>query len=1575
MTTFTSVPFSGFWSNRANGVALLMALALLLCGTPASAVRLYDGTPFPCATVLPGCTNVVDVAINFSEEHDLSNYPCGPSGFGVQVAPGATAYECLPTAEAALGRAVEILSTWMETNLSDALAGPQGGNYEFWLEGTIARNSDGILNGSALGSLLFHYGPAKPAKDRHQGSCKATDPADDGCEMSGMLRGNPFNIATGNKFQREQLIFSADEAGVSLSLYYNSTSVRLSEWGAGWSGDYSQRIVPLPGGTQAIARRPDGQIVYFNLDGSTWKAMPGVRAALRREPDRWVYVDENDTTELFGVDGSLTALVHRNGQHISIARNPQGRVSTVTDAFGRALHFEYNDAGLVREARFDQEPVPIRFTYDDLRNLRTITYQDGNSRTFIYDHPKELNALTGLVDESGVRTATYRYSSTGVFQSTELAGGVYAYSFQQVDAATTRVTDPFGTARTYQWQVLDSLGRLNEIAGGPCGDCGPFRSTTFGATSWPSQRVDWDANTTIYGRTDPLRVDLETSRTEAVGQTVQRSVETVWHTQWRLPTQMTVKNNLGATVKLTEMAYDDVHGNANPLLRRITDIASGRTRQWTWTRSYSPVVPGALVQTVEDGPRTDVSDRTTTDYYAADATDLTRRGRVRQITDALNHATQITDYNIHSQPTRMVDPNGLVLLFTYDLRQRLKTIDRGGAVTRFDYFPTGLLQKLTLPDGTFRSYSYDDAHRLTGVTDNLGNRTAWQLDAMGNRLREDVYGPGDVPATARIRAYDILNRLERVIGAANPTAEVTKFTYDDQGNLKTVTDPRSTTANPIVTTQFFDALNRLIQITDAAKPTGGITRMGYDALDQLTSVRAPNSATTTFDIDALGNTMREVSPDRGTVDATYDEAGNLRTRTDARGIVATYAYDALNRLVGVSYPDASENIVLKWDRISPTDTSCTYGVGRLCEVTDAGGTTRYAYDIRGNLTATNRIDSGVTYPTTFAYTLADRLALTVTPTAKQLTNTRDAGGRVGAVTGTVAGASVNFAQSLVYDAAQQVVAQRLVGQTQASAFDLDGRLTSGSVTPIATATRRQVPTLPEWASALLAVLLFGIVVHTQRCRGRVRSGRVPNPPIANSRALIVTLYLMLASHSALAYDTARQYDAAGNLLSRTNPAGTTTFTYDELSRLKSEAGPARTQTFSFDPNDNRTSDGAGGYSVVPNTNRYATLRGSAAAYDAAGNLTGGLTTGSPATAKSFVYNQAGRLKEVRQGITLLATYTYNAFGQRTRKALTAAGAQAAGLGSTPITLVFHYDRDGNLLAETTATGVPVRTWVWRESAQEGGLPVPVALIEAPSNVASGGSNPTAQERVYGIVADALATPRSLRDTQGREVWRWASDAFGATLPDEDPDGDGQKVRMPLRFPGQYFDAESGLHYNGYRTYDPASGRYLESDPIGLQGGINTYAYVGGNPVSFVDSMGLETCVLVTRMGVGFADHVALYFSRGSDFGGPAIYDPAGSYSRSIDPGNGDMITGRAADIGKFADFYKRLDGTSTDKTCKDTSKEEERRLFERALELGAQSGLSCARASSTVLSGSPYYRSVVPGTFFPGNLFRDAKKP
>jgi RHS repeat-associated protein len=124
-----------------------------------------------------------------------------------------------------------------------------------------------------------------------------------------------------------------------------------------------------------------------------------------------------------------------------------------------------------------------------------------------------------------------------------------------------------------------------------------------------------------------------------------------------------------------------------------------------------------------------------------------------------------------------------------------------------------------------------------------------------------------------------------------------------------------------------------------------------------------------------------------------------------------------------------------------------------------------------------------------------------------------------------------------------------------------------------------------------------------------------------------------------------------------------------------------------------------------------------------------------------------------------------------------------------------------------------------------------------------------------VETDHLGTPRAVIDpNRNVAVWKWAlaSDPFGEAAPNQDPDADGTNFTFNLRMPGQTFDAESGLSYNYFRDYDSGTGRAIESDPLGLGGGISTYGYVRGNPLSFADPLGLcPTCQ------AGVPDHFSI----------------------------------------------------------------------------------------------------------------------
>ncbi|TAK59874.1 colicin D domain-containing protein, partial [Methylobacter sp.] len=301
------------------------------------------------------------------------------------------------------------------------------------------------------------------------------------------------------------------------------------------------------------------------------------------------------------------------------------------------------------------------------------------------------------------------------------------------------------------------------------------------------------------------------------------------------------------------------------------------------------------------------------------------------------------------------------------------------------------------------------------------------------------------------------------------------------------------------------------------------------------------------------------------------------------------------------------------------------------------------------------------------------------------------------------------------------------------------------------------------------------------------------------------------------------YDAAGRQTSAiddVDPKQNQHHEYDPLDRLtSSQRGEPQLSRidYSYDLSGNRTekitdSTTLHSYSTDPNSNRLHSQSDAQTVnynYDPAGNLT---SDGS----FSHSYNAAGRRTASTNTATGQTTgYGYDALGQRITKNLNG------------ITSQYFYDEQGHLIGEYDASGQPIQEILWL-----GELPVAVLKPITPASAT------TATIDLYYIHADHLGTPRKIiRPGDNRVVWSWESEAFGNSLPDQNPSGLGNFV-FNLRFPGQYYDQETGLFYNYFRDYDPKTGRYIESDPIGLAGGINTYSYVGGNPINYTDPKGL-----------------------------------------------------------------------------------------------------------------------------------------
>jgi len=204
---------------------------------------------------------------------------------------------------------------------------------------------------------------------------------------------------------------------------------------------------------------------------------------------------------------------------------------------------------------------------------------------------------------------------------------------------------------------------------------------------------------------------------------------------------------------------------------------------------------------------------------------------------------------------------------------------------------------------------------------------------------------------------------------------------------------------------------------------------------------------------------------------------------------------------------------------------------------------------------------------------------------------------------------------------------------------------------------------------------------------------------------------------------------------------------------------------------------------------------------------------------TFTWDGLNRLVKVEKAGATVAEYGFDAANRRIRKTVGA------------VTTHYLYDLNNQLIAETGLDGTVLREYIYLDGE-------PIALREYQTNPGT-----------YYFINDHLGTPQQLVDGMGTVVWQAAYLPFGQAQIVTGT------VTNNLRFPGQYFDAETGLHYNWNRFYDPETGRYISADPIGLAGGMNLYAYVGGNPVNAVDPWGLRTCTGNARVLQGNLNHI------------------------------------------------------------------------------------------------------------------------
>jgi len=1189
-------------------------------------------------------------------------------------------------------------------------------------------------------------------------------------------RGNPCNPASGNKYQRE---VDYQGPGFEIVRHFNSVlpgevegiviappqTVELGK-GSRWRLGLDRTLVMYSGttGATALVARPDGRAFYFTLVGGVWQADGDVNDQLEQTPTGWIYTladggketYENyvDSNGLADIKSRMVTESDRNGRATTYHYDTLGRLINIVGPYGHILALAYDNAGRLASLTAPTNET-ITYAYDDdlvvpQGNLVRVNYPDGTARLYHYANARFANHLTGIshVGPSGETTvfATFGYDTSGRAISTEHADGAERFTLQYDSVNQTTVRDAANTAEIMTFAT--NLGVKKLISNVNQGD-GKTLQQTFDGQNNLTCRKDPDGRVTRYGynstnqrtfMTEGLAGDCTNSQATPASRTTTYQYLSA---NLSLPTLLESPSvNAGGT-KRTTITYN---GNLPVNITQSGFTPVGATISRSVTLGYNS--SGQVISI--DGPRLDVNDVTALAYN--ECTTGGGCGQLKSITNAAGHTTRFDGYDAAGRLLQMTNPNGLVTSYQYDLRGRVRIVNRGGRVTEYRYNAAGDVTYIGFPDGRTLAYTYNAARQLARVKDNVGNRVDYAYDSRGNRTGEFTYDPSGTLFRQIEMAFDARNYLATI----NAAGSLTQRINDALGNVLNATDPNN---NPPTGHQY-DALGRLVQTMNAL---GGVTGYSYDTADRATEIAAPNGAVTQYVYDDLGNLLEENSPDRGTTRYTHDAAGNLLTQSDARGVTSAYSYDALNRVTSVRYSATTtggafpEDVTYTYD----AGTNCTAGIGRLCTVTDASGETRYGYDAFGNILAKTHIELARTYIAGYTYDAADRVMSTTYPDGRLVTYSRDSLGRISTITTMLNGATQTLISARSYRADGLLLAQTFGnGLTEARQYDLQGRLT----------------------------------------------------------------YQSLGTADTRIY----AYDANGNLTNKQTLPDVASYGYDALDRLTAETTLTGNDAFTYDPNGNRLSGllnngNTQAYVYEAGTNRLIRRGNKTVTLDPAGKLL------TDYAGRSYEYDAAGRLATVTRDGVLRGTYTYNYLNQRSRKVkVTSTGATQR--------FVYHYDMQGNLIAETRPNGTLVRLYVWADGE-------PVAQIQNRPAFAT-------EELAY-LHTDHLQTPRLATDTTQTVVWRFESEAFGTGKPDTDPDGDDAATNVRLRFPGQYHDGESGLYYNWHRYYDPRIGRYITSDPIGLGNGINTFSYGPNNPLFWIDPSGLVNAISGGRVDAGW----------------------------------------------------------------------------------------------------------------------------
>ncbi|MEU1099486.1 DUF6531 domain-containing protein [Streptomyces tibetensis] len=766
--------------------------------------------------------------------------------------------------------------------------------------------------------------------------------------------------------------------------------------------------------------------------------------------------------------------------------------------------------------------------------------------------------------------------------------------------------------------------------------------------------------------------------------------------------------------------------------------------------------------------------------------------RITTLTTAEGAVTRFV-VNTSCQVVARIDPLGNTTRTTYDERHQEKSVtDALCRTTHYVRNEMGQPLTITYPDGATAGFRYDHNGRATSGVHADGSTWRREYDERGN-----------------------------CISVTEPAGTTVQYTYDRAGHLTSVTDPlkqttRIETNAAGLTTRLtdsggagewrgYDAFGRVTAVGDS---TGSEARLWWTVEGSVERWQGPDGSEELWEYDGEGNCVRHIDACGGSTSYEYTHFDLLAARTGPDGGRYTYEHDASLRLTKVINPQG-----LAW--------RYTYdAAGQIVSESDFDGrTVDYEYDAAGRITAReNALGQRITYQ-------RDVLGQVVAKNADGATTRyeHDAMGRLLSATGP------ESSVRLERDAWSRIVAECVDDRALTFAYDALGRR-----------TRRVTPTgeVSEYAYdpyGRRAALSTGgrTLRFVHDITGREIAREVDGALAVHTRwdkAGLPAEQTAVTPHGTL---QSRRYIRRpdGHVVGVEDPQnGARRIDLDPVGRVVGVSAANWSETYAYDAAGNQTDAAWPENLPSPEARGLRTHTGTRVTragkvhyeYDAAGRMVARhrkRLSRRPETWR-YSWDAEDRLTSVVTPDGVVWRYRYDVFGRRLAK-------QRMAEDGTSITEETLFTWDGDTLVEQTTAGGGLPhavTLTWHYEGLQ-----PVAQTERLTNAAT---QEEIDSRFFAIVTDLVGTPTELVDEQGNVAWRARSTLWGGTSWPRQ-----STAYTPLRFPGQYHDTETGLHYNQHRYYDPSVGHYISPDPLGLSAAPHPTAYVP-NPWAGTDPLGL-----------------------------------------------------------------------------------------------------------------------------------------